>query len=137
MNKNVHCLNFSKKENVVNANIESMNDEVYHTESSVNVKSQRRFKLLSMLRYAGAISLYTVIAFPLVVISGLKWLILFFGGIATMGITIFYFMGSGMSGYTICLAWLALSAVGCADDILSAWVESRLPFKLFRITKDN
>lgn len=139
MNNNVYHLNFSKKEKSTELTIESMNDETYTSESpmSVNVKSQYLSKFWLFLRYAGAVSLYMAVAFPLGVISGLKWLILFLGSIATMGITVFYFMGSGMSGYMVCFFWLALSAVGCADEILSVWIESRFPFKLFRVTKDS
>lgn len=139
MNNNVYHLNFSKKEKSTENSIESMNDENYTAEDSmsVNVKSQYLSKFWLFLRYVGAISLYIAVAFPLGVISSLKWLILFFGSIATMGITIFYFMGSGMNGYMVCLAWLALSAAGCADEILAAWIESRFPFKLFRVTKES
>lgn len=139
MNNNVYHINFSKKEKSTEPSIESMNDETYMTESpmSVNVKSQYLSKFWLFLRYAGAVSLYMAVAFPLGVISGLKWLILFFGSIATMGITVFYFMGSGMSGYIVCLAWLALSVVGCADEILAAWIESRFPFRLFRVAKNS
>lgn len=139
MNNNVYHINFSKKEKSTEPSIERMNDETYMPESpmSVNVKSQHLSKFWIFLRYACAVSLYMAVAFPLGVISGLKWLILFFGSIATMGITIFYFMGSGMNGYMVCLAWLALSAAGCADEILAAWIESRFPFKLFRVTKES
>lgn len=139
MNNNVYHLKFSKKEKSIESNVESVNDEICTPESAVseNVKSQYLSKFCLALRYVGAVSLYMVVAFPLGVISGLKWLILFFGSIATMGITVFYFMGSGMSGYMVCFFWLALSAVGCADEILSAWIESRFPFKLFRVTKGS
>ncbi|WP_340617396.1 hypothetical protein [Xenorhabdus entomophaga] len=130
MKNNIYHVSFNKKENNV-----SVNDDNYHNDNLPNGDENYLSRISLTLRYVLAIILYVVVIVPLSIFSALKWLILLIGGVVATGLSIFYFMDSGLSGYVVCLCWIALGITGNSDILLNHWIESRYPFKLFKVAK--
>ncbi|MEQ1969660.1 hypothetical protein ABLA30_22455 [Xenorhabdus nematophila] len=131
MKNNIYHVSFNKKEN----NVSSVNDDNYHNDNLPNGDKNYLSRIYVTIRYVLAIILYVVVVVPLSIFSALKWLILLIGGVVATGLSIFYFMDSGVSGYVVCLCWIALGITGNADILLNHWIGSRYPFKLFKVAK--